>query len=69
MNTPLSRRQFLRTSTVAALAAASAPSVFAADKPVSLAFVGCAHIHTPGFIGLLNGRKDVKVNQRLTITQ
>lgn len=26
----------------------------AQDKPVTLAFVGCAHIHTPGFIKLLN---------------
>lgn len=27
---------------------------------VTLAFVGCAHIHTPGFIKLLKGRNDVK---------
>jgi predicted dehydrogenase len=32
-------------------------------KTVTLAFVGCAHIHTPGFIKLLNGRKDVKVKR------
>jgi predicted dehydrogenase len=61
MNTNLSRRHFLRTTTVATLAAVAAPAAFAADKPVTLAFVGCAHIHTPGFIKLLNGRKDVKV--------
>ena len=30
-------------------------------KGITLAFVGCAHIHTPGFIELLNGRKDVVV--------
>lgn len=34
-----------------------------ADEPASLqvALVGCAHIHTPGFIEVLKQRKDVKV--------
>lgn len=27
----------------------------------SIAFVGCAHIHTPGFIDLINKRGDIKV--------
>jgi predicted dehydrogenase len=31
-------------------------------KPVTIAFVGCAHIHTPGFIGLImKERRDVRV--------
>jgi predicted dehydrogenase len=30
-------------------------------RKVTLAFVGCAHIHTPGFINLLKGRNDVRV--------
>lgn len=55
----MQRREFLFT-TVAATAGALLPSASAADKTVSLAFVGCAHIHTPGFIKLLNGRSDVK---------
>src|SRR6266536_2615851 len=28
---------------------------------ITLAFIGCGHIHTPGFIKLLSGRSDVKV--------
>src|SRR6185503_805967 len=56
----MDRRHFLYTTTAAA-AGAFLPSAWAADKTVTLAFVGCAHIHTPGFIKLLNGRKDVKV--------
>ena len=52
------RREFLFTTAVAAGAATA--NVWAADKTVTLAFVGCAHIHTPGFIKLLNGRSDVK---------
>jgi predicted dehydrogenase len=63
MNTILTRRSFLRSTSVGALAAATLPHAFAADpeKKVTLAFVGCAHIHTPGFVDLLKGRKDVKV--------
>jgi predicted dehydrogenase len=38
------------------------PSVLAQNEPrVVMAFVGVAHIHTPGFIDLLKGRKDVTV--------
>ncbi len=38
------------------------PAALAADPGiVTMAFVGCAHIHTPSFIKLLNGRKDVRV--------
>lgn len=32
-----------------------------AGKRITLAFVGCAHIHTPGYINLLKGRNDVQV--------
>jgi predicted dehydrogenase len=63
MNSNVTRRTFLRNAGAAAVAAASFPSVLAAENanPVTLAFVGCAHIHTPGFIDLLNRRKDVRV--------
>jgi predicted dehydrogenase len=66
MNPPVDRRSFLKTTTTATAAAvtlaASAPSrLLAADGKVTLAFVGCAHIHTPGFINLLKGRPDVTV--------
>jgi predicted dehydrogenase len=30
-------------------------------KQITLALVGCAHIHTPGFVNLLKGRHDVRV--------
>jgi predicted dehydrogenase len=63
MNSNLTRRDFLRTAGTATLAAASLPSVLHAqsEKTVTLALVGGAHIHTPGFIDLLKGRKDVRV--------
>jgi 1,5-anhydro-D-fructose reductase (1,5-anhydro-D-mannitol-forming) len=61
----MDRRNFLKQVGVAASAAAFAQSAlsFAQESPkmVTLAFVGCAHIHTPGFINLLKTRKDVKV--------
>jgi predicted dehydrogenase len=60
MNSNLSRREFIATVGAATLAA-TVPPATAAESIVTLAFVGCAHIHTPGFIELLNGRKDVKV--------
>src|SRR6187401_2688555 len=61
MSLNLSRRDFLRTASVAA-AVAAVPAIGAeSDKPVTLALVGCAHIHTPGFVDLLKRRKDVKV--------
>lgn len=62
MHTNLTRRQFVRAAGAVTLTAASLPTTLAAeDKTVTLALVGCAHIHTPGFIQLLKGRKDVRV--------
>jgi predicted dehydrogenase len=61
MNPDLTRRDFIRSASVATLAAASLPSALAANKTITLAFVGCAHIHTPGFINLLKRRPDVTV--------
>jgi len=62
---PVSRRGFIKTAGAAAVTAVlgeprlSFPQ--AAPKTVTLAFVGCAHIHTPSYIGLLAKRPDVKV--------
>src|SRR5437867_3041195 len=62
MNTGFTRRRFLRTAATASLATASLPSALAqSDKKVTLALVGVAHIHTPGFISLLKTRDEVKV--------
>jgi predicted dehydrogenase len=64
MNTT-TRRDFIKTAgcASAALAALPSASVLAADpgKQTVLALVGCAHIHTPGFVSLLNKRTDVRV--------
>jgi 1,5-anhydro-D-fructose reductase (1,5-anhydro-D-mannitol-forming) len=63
--TTLPRRQFLKSAGLAASAAALAqPALSLAQETgptITMALVGCAHIHTPQFIGLLKNRKDVKV--------
>src|SRR6188508_1872803 len=62
MNSYLNRRTFLQQAAAVTVAAA-APSAWSedVDKKVTIALVGCAHIHTPGFVDLLKRRKDVKV--------
>jgi predicted dehydrogenase len=62
----INRRDFLRQSSCAAAVSAVASGAILqaatpASGPVVMAFVGCAHIHTPGFIDLLKKRPDVKV--------
>ncbi|MBI3868108.1 MAG: Gfo/Idh/MocA family oxidoreductase [Verrucomicrobia bacterium] len=61
MQTTLSRRGFVQKTAMATLAATQLPSLIAAETPLSVALVGGAHIHTPGFINLLKGRSDVNV--------
>lgn len=58
------RRQFLRAVGYAGAAAAVWPRALwsaDADRRITLALVGAAHIHTPSFVGLLSQRKDVTV--------
>lgn len=62
----IDRRGFLKSVGLGAAAAATTLeplSAFAqpSPKPVTMALVGCAHIHTPGFVSLLKPRPDVKV--------
>lgn len=61
----MARRGFLKTVGCAATTAAltSAPLIALAQekRKVTVAFVGCAHIHTPQFIGLLKRRQDATV--------
>lgn len=62
----LNRRRFISQVSATTVVAATLPRTIleaAQDggKPVVLGFVGCAHIHTPGFINLLKKRADVKV--------
>jgi predicted dehydrogenase len=64
MNHTMKRRDFIKTTAQAATLALTAPSLnlHAAEAgSIGLAFVGCAHIHTPGFINLLKTRPEVKV--------
>jgi len=62
---PLARRDFIKTVGWAATAAVMAEPILASAqdsaRPVTLALVGCAHIHTPGFVDLLKRRADVRV--------
>ena len=65
-----SRRGFIKTIGALAATTALSPGLRSLaqtpgenqPKPVTIAFVGCAHIHTPGFITLLTKeRQDVRV--------
>ena len=57
-----SRRDFLKTAGAATLAAATLPGwAQDADKKITIALVGVAHIHTPGYLDLLKKRADVRV--------
>src|SRR5437016_10444834 len=61
MNLHMTRREFVRNASFAALAAGGLPSALAAGKTITMGLVGCAHIHTPGYINLLKKRQDVTV--------
>jgi len=63
MSETSSRRGFLKTAGIAGAALAAGPAALrgAEGDKVVLAFVGVGHIHTPGFVKLLNGRPDVRV--------
>ena len=62
MNTNLTRRDFLKTTGAAAVAAGTLHAAWAqGDKKITVALVGAAHIHTPGFIDLVKKRDDVRV--------
>jgi len=52
----------MHTASAAALAGLAAPALLAqGQQQTVIAFVGVAHIHTPGFVNLIKDRKDVKV--------
>jgi predicted dehydrogenase len=57
----LNRREFIRSAGAATVAASLAPAWAQADKKITVALVGGAHIHTPGFVDLVKKRPDVKV--------
>src|SRR5437870_719534 len=57
----LNRREFLRVAALGTVAASFSSGLAQTDKKVTLAFVGVAHIHTPGFVSLIKTRPDVVV--------
>src|SRR5437762_2308766 len=62
MNFNLTRREFIRDTSFAAAALAGLSTLAAEPtKKINIAFVGVAHIHTPGFIDLIKTRPDVRV--------
>ena len=60
MDVNQTRREFIKLAGAATLAAAALP-VYAQDKKIFVAFVGVAHIHTPGYLKLVNQRPDVQI--------
>ena len=54
------RREFIKLAGAATLAMAALP-VYAQDKKITVAFVGVAHIHTPGYLKFVKQRPDVQI--------
>jgi predicted dehydrogenase len=61
VNTNVTRRDFIKATGVAALAAAALPAFGQDNKKMTIAFVGVAHIHTPSYINIVKKRSDVTV--------
>jgi len=61
MGISYTRRDFIRKTGAAALAAAALPVWAQAGKKITVAFVGVAHIHTPGYLDLVKKRSDVHI--------
>ena len=57
------RRRFLKTAGATGVALAAGPGLAQGQGggKTTLALVGCAHIHVPGFTRQLTGRADVRV--------
>jgi len=61
MNSKLTRRDFIKYTGTAATLAAATPAWAQAGKVMTVAFVGVAHIHTPGYLNALKKRSDVRI--------
>jgi predicted dehydrogenase len=59
VNTNFTRRDFIKATGAAAVAAAALPAWAQADKKITVAFVGVAHIHTPSYVKIVKNRPDV----------
>jgi predicted dehydrogenase len=56
------RRSFIRTTATATIATSVLPCALAqSESKITVALVGAAHIHAPGFVDLLKTRKDTTV--------
>jgi predicted dehydrogenase len=61
MKNDLTRRDFVKATGTAVLAAAALPAWAQDTKKMTIAFVGVAHIHSPSYINLVKKRPDVVV--------
>jgi len=61
MNPEYSRRGFIRLAGAATLAATISPVLAQGNKKITVAIVGVAHIHTPGYLDLIKKRGDVLI--------
>lgn len=62
METHQTRRDFLKVTGVATLAASTLPAwAQDAEKKIGVAVIGVAHIHTPSYLGILKKRSDVHI--------
>lgn len=61
IETNQTRRQFIKLAGAATLAATALPLYAQDDKKITVAFVGVAHIHTPGYLQAAKKRSDVRI--------
>jgi len=61
----INRRRFIHDAGLLSAAVAALPTTASQaadpDALIQMAFIGCAHIHTPSFVNLLKKRADVRV--------
>ena len=61
MSINFTRRQFIKTTGTAALAAAVLPVYAQTSGKITVAFVGVAHIHTPGYLNLAKNHPGTQI--------
>jgi predicted dehydrogenase len=61
MKTNHTRRDFIKIAGIATVAAAALPVWADGDKKITVAFVGVAHIHTPGYLKAVNAHPNVTI--------
>ena len=58
----LGRRDFIKKAAATTLAAAASRPLWAqGGQKITVAIVGAAHIHAPGYLNFLHSRKDVVI--------